>query len=269
MAIIDKYENESDIPEENKDDYEAFEDDGKTVFVLKPLIGALTAKRREKEERKKAAEAVKAMEAKTAGVMREMEAKIAEYARIEEEKQAALEAEKLRQLEKDKNWEEIEKINKEKRDTERAAQLEQIRILEESVANMKLEKEEEKVAAICSKVAASIGITGEPGAIEALGDAIKYKRTKTVNGEVIILNKDGQAVEWDNKQLADDVKNDPYFARLVAGSKASGGAGGGSNFSGGTVNKTFDKYTEQERVQLFRENPEKFRELVAAEKNKG
>jgi len=237
--LVENYESADEIPEALKEYYVEKEIDGKTSFVLENIEPLKNAKSHEKEARKEA-------EAKA----KELEEKVAEYAKAEAEKQAALDAEKLRQLEKDKNWTEIEKINQEKRDNEKAEHEAQLKVLQDSIAAMKLEKEQEKVSAVCTKVAAAIGISGEPESIEALQDLIKLRRTKTVDGQVVLLNKDGQAVSWNTTELADDIKVDPRFARLIAGSKASGGPTGGANtYTGGGAYPKDKKWSELTKAE--------------------
>lgn len=77
-----------------------------------------------------------------------------------------------------------------------------------------------------------------------------------------VVNGDGVSSLDDLKKTV--TSNDRYQAYL-AGTGASGGGATGSRGTGG-VQKKLSEMNDSERVQLYKENPERFRELVKSEK---
>ncbi len=254
MAIAEKYSKKEDIPEGFEDDYTEYDDNGEKVFILRHLIGALQAKAHEKEARKKETEALKAAQEK-----------IAAQEALDKKRRDEIEEARKKELETSGKWEELRKLEEEKRLTDKAESEKAIAALNAKLKAMEEAAEREKIGAYCSKISAEIAL---PGAVESLRLLIELKRTKMVDGQLVVLDRAGMAVSWDKDQLIADIKDDPFFAPLIQGSKATGGGavGGGS---GAAPGKPFKDYTEQERVQLFLTKPEKFRELAAAEKLKG
>lgn len=230
MALEERYANAEDIPESLKDHYVEFEENGEKQYVLENVVGALKAKANVKSEYQQRLDR-EIEEKKT------MQERLDSLQRAEDERKKELEDARRKSLEKEGNLDELRKIDEEKRENERKAYEARIAELEEKHTNLVVEREREKVFGICTSVASMVGIAGDNGTIEPLTKLIEVTRTKTVNGQVVILNKEGQAVEWTSKQLAEDIKTDPFFANLVAGSKASGGGahgggGGGASYDG-------------------------------------
>jgi hypothetical protein len=69
------------------------------------------------------------------------------------------------------------------------------------------------------------------------------------------------------KTLQNNFVDNPVFAAIVVKSKASGGGATGqrSETSPGRAGKKFSELTEAQRVELYRESPDEYRKLKAAE----
>lgn len=71
-------------------------------------------------------------------------------------------------------------------------------------------------------------------------------------------------VPVDKAKVIDHLKEKYPF--LADGSGASGGGATGAGKGGGAVTKKLSEMNDSERVELYKENPERFRELVKSEK---
>jgi len=85
------------------------------------------------------------------------------------------------------------------------------------------------------------------------------------DGKTRVVDADGNPSAATLDELEKEFRNNKLFAPIVIGSKASGtrGAGGLTYASGG--GKKWNDYTEVERVQLFKEDPEAFKALQATQ----
>lgn len=86
----------------------------------------------------------------------------------------------------------------------------------------------------------------------------------TAEGEikVRVLDASGKPSAMTIEQLKDEFKNDPVFAPLIQATKAGGGGGDGNKSkSGGALEKPFGDMTTDERTELQKKDPAKFKLL--------
>lgn len=87
-------------------------------------------------------------------------------------------------------------------------------------------------------------------------------------GEVRIKDKTGGRVSAMNfDELRDEYLKTPMFSTVVAASKASGGGAAGqtNGTPGGGAAKKFKDLSEQEKVELFKTNPDEYRRCKMAD----
>jgi hypothetical protein len=102
------------------------------------------------------------------------------------------------------------------------------------------------------------------GSAKALLPHIERRlRMEIQNGEPVvkILDAKGKLSAMTMEQLSEELKSDPALARIVSGSKASGGGADGGKESGGGATKALKDMNEAERVALARKDPDLFRKL--------
>lgn len=96
---------------------------------------------------------------------------------------------------------------------------------------------------------------------------IRARLKAELDGEKAITRvlKDGTVSAMTIEELEREFIDNPEFAAIIKGSKATGGgAGGGALGGGATDQKNFKDLSEVERVELHRTNPAKFHEMAKA-----
>lgn len=74
----------------------------------------------------------------------------------------------------------------------------------------------------------------------------------------IVLDRDGKASAQTLDELKDEIKNDPAFAPLIVGSRASGAGGSSGNPAGGSnvvKRSSLDKMSPKEKAAFYAKNP--------------
>lgn len=95
----------------------------------------------------------------------------------------------------------------------------------------------------------------------------KRLTAETVNGKLVtrVLDAEGKLSAATLEDLKTEFLQSKTFAAIIVGSKASGsGASGGSG--GGGATKKFSELSEADRSALYRQDPEKYRQLRDADK---
>ena len=165
--------------------------------------------------------------------------------RLQEHETAAEQRERER-LEKQQEWEQLSKTER-----ERAEKLErQLQEMQDQIAN-------EKRNGTAASVAADL--TRDTARARLLQKEAAQFITYTPEG-VKINGPDGDA--WDAKRLADHLKESYPF--LVDGTGSSGGGAAGANRSG-AANKRWSDMTEAEHVDLYKRDPDQYRRLKTAD----
>lgn len=83
-------------------------------------------------------------------------------------------------------------------------------------------------------------------------------RLSVVDGQVKVTDADGKPSASTIDDLANEFKTSGVYDSLLTGTRASGTGGQGQ---GGTADKLPSEYTEAERVELAKTNPEQFKRL--------
>lgn len=98
---------------------------------------------------------------------------------------------------------------------------------------------------------------------EILSEFIE-RRLKVSEGQVRVLNDQGELTVSPIDTLAQEFKSNPRYASLVRGSLASGGGAAGAG-SGAPNSKKAAEMTGSERAQLLNADPAKFHELFGTQ----
>ncbi|MFZ4835880.1 hypothetical protein [Rouxiella sp. Mn2063] len=85
------------------------------------------------------------------------------------------------------------------------------------------------------------------------------------DGKTRVIDAEGKPSAATLEDLEKEFRNNKLFAPVVIGSKASGTGGIGSQPFASGGGKKWSDYSEAERIQLFRENPEEFKRLQATQ----
>ena len=120
----------------------------------------------------------------------------------------------------------------------------------------------EKVTNALSDIVTSLGAGGTKN--EDLRDLIKSRYEFDYDHETGKISVTGDGVT-SLEDLQKQVKESGRYDAYLAGSAASGGGATGGN-GAGAPNKKLSEMNDAERVRMYREEPERFRELVQAEK---
>lgn len=178
----------------------------------------------------------------------------ASHQKLLDEKKA--EAEK-RRLAEEKARQESEAKAKEKGDFEQLSKSYEQKLKDQEAKYQALmqENEQRDIRATATRIAGQIA---DGANAEILADIIS-KRLKASEGAVRVTDEAGALTISTEAQLADEFKGNPRYASLVRGSLATGGGSTGSN---GTTNKPFKEMNDEERLQLYKQNPEKFNQLA-------
>ncbi|MCO1336071.1 hypothetical protein MO867_17205 [Microbulbifer sp. OS29] len=118
---------------------------------------------------------------------------------------------------------------------------------------------EQMVTSVASGVASEIAVQGSAKALMLNLESRLSMEVRDGKPTTVVLDANGKPSAMTVEELKAEFSNDPAFAPLIVGSKASGGgaAGGG----GGGASKKFSEMSEKERVELYRNNPETYRQL--------
>lgn len=178
----------------------------------------------------------------------------ASHQKLLDEKKA--EAEKRRLAEEQARKEAEERAKKQGDFEQLSKSYEQKLQEQESKYQALIQKNEQReIQATANRIAGKIA--DGPNA-EIISEFIS-KRLKVSEGVVRVTDDAGTLTISSEDQLADEFKSNPRYASLVRGSLATGGGATGSN---GTTNKPFKEMNDEERLQLYKQNPEKFNQLV-------
>ncbi|WP_413730804.1 hypothetical protein [Sodalis sp. RH22] len=85
------------------------------------------------------------------------------------------------------------------------------------------------------------------------------------DGKTRILDAEGKPSASTLEDLEKEFRSNKLFAPIIIGSKASGTGGNGSPTFVSGDGKKWSDYTEAQRLQLFKENPDEFKRLAATQ----
>lgn len=85
------------------------------------------------------------------------------------------------------------------------------------------------------------------------------------DGKTRIIDNDGKPSALTLDDLEKEFRNNKLFAPIVIGSKATGTGGNSSQSVPSGNGKKWSDYSEAERIQLYKENPEEFKRLQATQ----
>lgn len=98
---------------------------------------------------------------------------------------------------------------------------------------------------------------GRPESIEILADCV----FKEIKG---LVDDNGQLSETNKTRIIENMSEQAKYKPLLMQNQSTGG---GAQGGGGGASKSLKDMTEQEQVDLFRKNPEKWRQLKAVDGN--
>ncbi|MFV1943920.1 hypothetical protein VPH49_24280 [Pseudomonas luteola] len=133
---------------------------------------------------------------------------------------------------------------------------------EQTLATLQAQIQALTVGSEANRLASELAVQGTA---KALLPHIKSRLSMEIrDGKpvTVVLDQDGRPSALTLDELKNEFINDPAFAPLIVGSKATGGGAGGSK-SGGAAGKTFNQLTGMERVELRRTNPAEYERLKA------
>ena len=230
-----QYEDQSAIPEELKDSFVEFKDGDKTVFLHKDVAEAKREAFRFKgdltQAQQKQQEALERLE---------------RLEKAEQARQAELEAKELEAKKQNGQHEEILEHFKAQAEKEKQELQQQLAELQNSV-------KAEKKAAIVSDLSSC----GTPETKAVLSRLINLDLDFSESGEIVVL-QDGKATSLSLDEYK--AKLPELYPSLVGEVHGKGGVAKGGALGSGAAKKPED-YTEQERVELFKQDPQKFNQL--------
>lgn len=106
-----------------------------------------------------------------------------------------------------------------------------------------------------------------PGHAELLLPHVKSRLTTEVrDGQPTtrVLDADGNPSAMTVDDLKKEIMQNKVYAPILAGSKANGAGSAGKSDGGQGHQKSWDEMTDQERVELRREDPQRYKEVVDA-----
>ena len=169
--------------------------------------------------------------------------KAAEKKAIEQAEEAARKSGDVEALEK--SWQ--EKLSS--RETELAAERDQYRDMVRDLT----------AGQSSATIASELAVQGSARVLEPHIRSRLTTEYRDGKPTTVVLDKDGKPSAQTLDELKQEIRNDPAFAPLVVGSKASG-AGGSSGKSSGASNTIaraeLDKMSPKEKAAFYRKNPD-------------
>jgi len=117
------------------------------------------------------------------------------------------------------------------------------------------------------ELAAGLAVAGSERILSRFIEERLDMETRDGRPVVVVRDKDGKPSALSVDELKTEFSNDPAFAPLIAGTRASGGGAGGAKGGGAAKTKLSD-YSEQERIALRRDDPSTFNRLVEEAKQR-
>lgn len=231
-----KYESKTDIPEELAESFVEFKEGEETVFIHSDLAEERKARYRLQGDN---TETNKKIEEQSKTIQRLIDA--------EEARKSQLEKEEFESKSKNGQHQEIIDDLKSKMETSNSEWEQKYNDL----INQTLGEKKKAIVDGISNLAVK-------GAEKMLSRLISDDFSFDENGGIIVLDESGKATGG----TLEDYKRTlgERYPHLVAEVQPNGGMGKGS--TGGTGgNKKPEDYTEGERVQMFKQNPEQFRQI--------
>ena len=220
------------LDESVRDNFVAWKDGDKEIFVHKDLAESLKEQFRLKGD-------LTDVKGKFDGI----QSKLTELTRAEEERKRLEEEAELEAKRKNGQHDEIiadwERKHAEAQDT---------------IAQLKQQRLDDKKETIVTELATA----GTDDTRDMLKRLINQDLTHDENGELIVLDSAGKATSKTLEEYKAGLKD--LYPALVAGVQSNGGNANGG-FNSGAGSKKPSEYTEAERVELFRTNPERFKQL--------
>ena len=159
-----------------------------------------------------------------------------------------------------------EKAALEKKDFESLynSALEKITTLETKAKEQAALATSEKIEAEALKIATKAGAEGSNVAL--LARFVRDRLKPDQDGNIKVTDENGNLVMNSFDELAEQFKGGADYAALITGSKGSGGGAGGEGSGAGGAKKLSDM-GDKERSDLYKSNPEQFKQLVSESKN--
>lgn len=195
-------------------------------------------------------------ERKQAAIERErIEHELHEYRKAEKERLEAAQREAYERAKAEGNTDELEKRWQEKlQDAQR-----RVDETERQFKDRMKRLADKQRAAVAQELAAKYAVEGAEEAFKRL--VRSYIEIDPETDSETYLDDNGSATSLNRAGFESELKNNPLFARLIKAEIATSGGGNAKGSSIGSANKKPSEYTEQERVQLFRQNPALFNKL--------
>lgn len=143
-------------------------------------------------------------------------------------------------------------------DTEVGAERSKVTSLEQQLKTLTVGRAATELAADLAVV--TNGVSSAPVLLPHIQARLQLETAADGEVKVRVLDTAGKPSAMTLDQLKDEFRGNPMFAPMIQASKAggSGADGGKSGGAGGTV-KEYKDMNEQERVELFRKDPLKFK----------
>lgn len=231
-----KYESKQEIPEDLADSFVEFKEDDKTVYLHKDLADSRKEAYRYKGDLTALKDKNDDLSSKVQSLLDDAEKRKAE----EEEK--ALQG----KIDGGQHQEIIDDLKSklEAKDLE----------WKQKYDDLKNSTLQEKKSAIVSSLTAK----AVDGAEKQLSRLVSLDFSFDENGDIIVLDEAGKATSTTLEEYKSSLAE--RYPHLVAEVQPNGGMGKGSS-GGAGGNKKPEDYTEAERVQLFKQNPEQFKQI--------
>ena len=236
-----QFSNEADVPQDAKDSFVPFEQDGATVFMHKDL-----AEQKKETYRNK-------------GQLTTMESKLKniESSMLEQQQQAVALAEakalddynaKVAELKEQGKHSEVNKLEMEMQKAEHQKTLDALTAKDTELNELRSSITDAKKSELAMKIAQSYA---DSKFADITADLIK-SRIVEADGMIAMTDANGAAVATDLEAISDMLKSEVRFEALAkAPASAKGvGAQGGQNNAGGMLdlNKPYDKMNLQEKI---------------------
>jgi len=236
-----QFSNEADVPQDAKDSFVPFEQDGATVFMHKDL-----AEQKKETYRNK-------------GQLTTMESKLKniESSMLEQQQQAVALAEakalddynaKVAELKEQGKHSEVNKLEMEMQKAEHQKTLDALTAKDTELNELRSSITDAKKSELAMKIAQSYA---DPRFADITADLIK-SRIVEADGMIAMTDANGAAVATDLETISDMLKSEVRFealAKTPASAKGVGAQGGQTNAGGMLdLNKPYDKMNLQEKI---------------------
>lgn len=236
-----QYSNEADVPQDAKDSFVPFEQDGATVFMHKDLA-------EQKKETFRFKGAHNNLEKKVSGIEASMLEKQNEAIALAEAKARDEYNAKVAELKEQGKHSEVNKLEMEMQKAEHQKTLDALTAKDTELNELRSSITDAKKSELAMKIAQSYA---DQRFVDITADLIK-SRIVEADGMIAMTDANGAAVATDLETINDMLKSEVRFealAKAPASAKGVGAQGGQTNASGTLdLNKPYDKMNLQEKI---------------------